>query len=327
MENTTIFAKLPGVMVSAKLVIKNFPEAMAMSKPGKCYSSETFYVGKIPMTLEIYPNGKVSTCENWVHSKTGGVSVGIFNESNENITVMGLFTTEASKMGFIRDVNARNRWGINNFLSHATCANVYKDIDFCLTATIEIAGQDLKVLGKEFAIAAPPEHDYRELLFKQMRDTNFKLIFRGTQMCCHKHILAATSPVFEAMFQGQYKENMENQCAIDVSEKVGRAFIHFMYLGKLDDDILGQEAVALFELGERYNIPALKHLAEGEMLRQLNRNNMLEILTIGRLFNAKTMFETALEMTKANLNWLHSQKDGRKKIEALSQDIKDKLNI
>ena len=324
-ENTTVFAKLPGVMVSATLVIKNFTEATALGEPGMCYSSDTFSVGTVPLCIEVFPNGKKSTCKNWVRKKGGEISVGILNKSDKDITIMGWFTTEAKRMGFIRDVKARQRWGINHFLSHAQCATTYKDKDFRLTATIEVSGKDLKILGKEFTNTGPPEHDYRERLFRQMKNPDFKLLFNGAQAECHKHILAASSPVFGAMLQGQFKENIENQCTIDVPEDIGQAFVHFIYMGKLDKDILKQEAVSLFELGERYDIPALKHLAEGEMLKQLNKDNMLEMLTLGNLFKAKTIFEAALEMTKANLSWINSQEDAQEKMRNLSQDIKNKL--
>ena len=61
------------------------------------------------------------------------------------------------------------------------------------------------------------------------------------------------------------------------------------------------------------------------MLKQLGKDNMLEMLTLGNLFKAKAIFEAALEMTKANLTWINSQEDAQEKLRNLSQDIKSNL--
>ena len=61
------------------------------------------------------------------------------------------------------------------------------------------------------------------------------------------------------------------------------------------------------ELGQKYDVQELKDLAEGEMLKQLDKKNMVMFLYIGDLFNANKVFEAALKMTKANMTWLRNQ--------------------
>ena len=51
----------------------------------------------------------------------------------------------------------------------------------------------------------------------------------------------------------------------------------------------------------------LKDIAEGELLIQLDRKNMVEFISIGHTFNANKILEAALKMTKANMAWLRSQ--------------------
>ena len=58
---------------------------------------------------------------------------------------------------------------------------------------------------------------------------------------------------------------------------------------------------------KRPNVQELKDLAEGELLRQLNRKNMVELVSIGDLHNAHKIFEAALKMTKSNMAWLRNQ--------------------
>ena len=81
----------------------------------------------------------------------------------------------------------------------------------------------------------------------------------------------------------------------------------FIYTGELDEDILKEQAVGFLELGNKYDVQELKDLAEVELLSQLDKKNMVELVSIGDLFNAKKLFETALKMTKANMSWLRSQ--------------------
>ena len=51
----------------------------------------------------------------------------------------------------------------------------------------------------------------------------------------------------------------------------------------------------------------LKDLAEAELMKQLDKKNMVELVYIGDLFNAKKIFEAALKLTKSNMTWLRSQ--------------------
>ena len=157
------------------------------------------------------------------------------------------------------------------------------------------------------AIKVYPNGFGEENLYDQMMDPNFSLVFQGVKVPCHKHVLAATSPVFEAMVVNQHLEAIESTANIELSEEVGRAFAKYMYIGELEEDLLKEHAVAFLELGNKYIVQELKDLAEGEMLKQLNKKNMVRFLSIGDLFNANKIFEAALKMTKANMNWLRSQ--------------------
>ena len=105
----------------------------------------------------------------------------------------------------------------------------------------------------------------------------------------------------------QHLEAIESQANIALSEEVGRAFVRFHYTGELDKDVLQMHAVAFLELGDKYDVQHLKLLSEGQMLRQLDRKNMVEFISIGYHFRADKIFEAALKLTKANMTWLRTQ--------------------
>ena len=51
----------------------------------------------------------------------------------------------------------------------------------------------------------------------------------------------------------------------------------------------------------------MKDMAEKELLSQLEKENMVEMLSIGETYRAKDIFEAALKMTKINMTWLRKQ--------------------
>ena len=219
------------------------------------------------------------------------------------------FITETKTVSFDREVKAKKGWGYGKFISHAECTDAFKEKDFVLTVNVEIPGEGLmKMMGNEDAVA--PKKYCAELcknLHDKMMDTNFTLIFQGAEVPCHKNVLAAASPVFQAMVVNQHLEAIESKANIELSEEVGRAFVKFMYAGELEEDILKEHAIAFLELGNKYIVQELKDLAEQEMLKQLNRRNMVRFVSIGDLFNANKIFEASLKMIKANMTWLRSQ--------------------
>ena len=302
MENITVYAKSASIQASAKLVIKDFVYVMSSSQPGKYYESKSFMVGDTPMAIRVYPNGFSNP------QTTGVVSIILWNNSDSNITVNYQFITDVrsgqKKEG--RVIKAKN--GFGHFLRHAECTDAYKDKDFLVTVNVEVPREDSKLLEEESGDAPKKHCDFVcNNLYEQMKDTNFTLVFNGVEVACHKHVLAAASSVFEAMVENQHLEAIKSKANINLSEEVGSAFVQFIYTGELEEGVLKEQPDAFLELGDKYDMQALKDLAEGELLRQLSKKNMVELMSIGEIFGADKIFEAALKMTKGNMAWLRFQ--------------------
>ena len=119
--------------------------------------------------------------------------------------------------------------------------------------------------------------------------------------------MAAASPVLEAMGENKHREAIESKANIKLSAEAGRAFVRFIYTEKVEVDLLKEHALAFLAMGEMYNMQELKDKAERELLSQLDKENMVVMISIGELFRAKNIFEAALKMTRANMTWLRSQ--------------------
>ena len=143
-------------------------------------------------------------------------------------------------------------------------------------------------------------------VYTNMERTDFTFVFDSQEVPCHRHILAAASPVLRAMVENQHMEaikvlramvgnqHMEviramvgnqlmeaikSKASIELSEEVGRAFVRFIYTGKLDETILKEHAPAFLELGEMYDLQELKDAAEGELVMLLGKKNMVRLLS------------------------------------------------
>ena len=53
-------------------------------------------------------------------------------------------------------------------------------------------------------------------------------------------------------------------------------------------------AAAFLEMGEMYHLQGLKDLAEVELLKQLEKENMVEMISFGKLFRVDGIIEAAL---------------------------------
>ena len=140
-----------------------------------------------------------------------------------------------------------------------------------------------------------------------MENPDFALVFGGEEVPCHKIVLAAASPVFKAMVENKHKEAIEGRANIQFSAEVGRAFMQYIYTSDMPEGLLKEHASAFLAMGELYDFKVLKDMAETELLSQLDKENMVELISIGETFRAENIFEAALRMTKANMAWKQSQ--------------------
>ena len=217
---------------------------------------------------------------------------------------------------------------------------LFKSLFATLTASVDIPGEELKIARSESGEGE--KYCVGKNLYQKMQRSDFTMVFSGAEVPCHKNVLAAASPVFEAMVENQHLEAIESKANIEVSEEVGRAFVKFIYTGEIEEEILKDQAVAFLELGDKYDIQVLKELAEAKLLMLLDKKNMVEFVSLGDHYNANKIFEAALKMTKANMTWLRNQvgaidlkilfsyhdfpqEGGTKKVMELSKEIVEQL--
>ena len=281
MENLTVFdAEASMIQVTGNLVIKKFLKAMHGFKPKEKFESDPFMVGDTPMAIQVYPNGRDGEDE-------GHVSIYLKNQGDTEIKLLKYeLVTDVETLASVscQPVPAGKARGFAKFATHAECAAAYEEKDFVVTAKIEFHGQNIKIPKKE-------KFNVLENVYKKMHRTDFKLVFDGAEVPCHKIILAAASPVFEAMLEDNFKEGIDSRANMDLSclgtrhsEEAGKAFVQFIYVGELQDDLMKEHASSLLAMGEMYDIQELKGHAEAELVSDLTKENMVQMISFAEQY-------------------------------------------
>jgi len=117
---------------------------------------------------------------------------------------------------------------------------------------------------------------------------------------CHKFMLSARSPVFQAMFQSGLAENRAGSVEIgDINPNVMIEMLRYIYSGcTLAVEIFGRELLAC---ADKYQLDKLKNCCEEYLSGTLNVENCIDLLLLGDLNQAKSLKKAALEFFTKNV--------------------------
>ena len=123
---------------------------------------------------------------------------------------------------------------------------------------------------------------------------------------CHKVVLVAASPYFEAMFKSGMKEAMSSK--IELREMTAGTFelvLEFVYTGK--DVITSENVSALLEASSLLQIQALFERCEDLLLNNISTNDCIEIWRLTSVFNSEKIMKKAFQFILANFTTLTEQ--------------------
>jgi Leucine-rich repeat (LRR) protein len=126
-----------------------------------------------------------------------------------------------------------------------------------------------------------------EELWASRRFSDFTIIAGSKKFAVHKSVLGIQSSFFSAVFESDMKERIEGKMEIeDFSAAAIEDFLRFLYTGKIQDK---SNAMQLFELADKYDVQQLKAIAEQTILRNVNDQNSMEVLSFGNLHNSEKL--------------------------------------
>lgn len=129
------------------------------------------------------------------------------------------------------------------------------------------------------------------------------LIVDERKFYVHKLILAARSPVFDAMFKYNMKENILKCIEIsDMDKSVVEQMLHYIYTGKCKCDNLKNLAEGLFVAADKYDLRGLKIRCEKILLENLSEENATRILILAEKYGASKLKSITIRFMVANSN-------------------------
>ncbi len=137
-------------------------------------------------------------------------------------------------------------------------------------------------------------------LLNSKESSDVKLICEGTTFHCHKIVLAARSDMFRRMFS--HVGLKEAQGVVDIADADPDAvakMLSFMYRDKCQS--LGDHAMELLQLSDRYDVPLLKLQCEKWLAENISTTNAIDILNLAYLHSSEQLMEVALNYVALNM--------------------------
>lgn len=128
---------------------------------------------------------------------------------------------------------------------------------------------------------------------------DFHLISDGIRISCHKHMLASSSEVFNAMLANPTSERMSNEVLItDVDPPTLRKMLEFVYT----DDIKKMDGLShkLILAADKYSMGNLKTFTTNFALNNMSVKNVCDFLSLGDLVKSDILIRKAFEFVQAN---------------------------
>ncbi|XP_052004356.1 speckle-type POZ protein-like A isoform X2 [Xyrauchen texanus] len=131
-------------------------------------------------------------------------------------------------------------------------------------------------------------------LWECSRFTDCSLFVGGQEFKAHKSILAARSPVFNAMFEHEMEESKKNRVDItDVEPEVFKEMMGFIYTGKAPN--LEKMADNLLAAADKYALERLKVMCEEALCNSLSVENVADTLILADLHSAEQLKAQAID--------------------------------
>jgi hypothetical protein len=170
------------------------------------------------------------------------------------------------------------------------------------------------------------QDDFEKLVNDQ--ETSDVIVLIGKEeypVYVHKIILAARSPVFNAMFYGTLKKKEANSVKIiDYDKETVLLMLKYIYTGKITTTL--NTCYSLLQIANEYDIPNLQKECSSILLNSISESNCFGFLELANLYNQTELSRKCLEFICYKAETLLSSQDFLELpqptlIQILSQDL------
>lgn len=198
-------------------------------------------------------------------------------------------------------------WGFKKFIRRDFLMDdtngLLPDDKLTIFCEVSVVGETVNVSGQSSCTPVRvPDCRLSEdfgLLFERALYSDVTLSVAGREFQAHKAILAARSPVFNAMFEHEMEERKHNRVEIsDVDQDVFFEMLRFVYTGKVSN--LDKMADELLSAADKYALDRLKVMCEESLCSSLSVENVSEILVLADLHSADQLRTHAIDFINSH---------------------------
>jgi len=118
--------------------------------------------------------------------------------------------------------------------------------------------------------------------------TDVTLKVKDKEFKAHKLILAAASPVFDAMFKEGTREHQESCVNIlDIDSDVFDVFLRYLYSGQVDQ--LDEMVSDLLAAADKYDVQSLREICFHHMVKNISVDTAVDMLALADRYNVETI--------------------------------------
>ncbi|EDV20616.1 uncharacterized protein TRIADDRAFT_50945 [Trichoplax adhaerens] len=137
-------------------------------------------------------------------------------------------------------------------------------------------------------------------LFKTKKFADITFNIGKDQLKAHKAILAARSPVFDAMFKHCMEEQRQGTVDVsDIESDVFEEMIKFIYTGE-EPERIDDLAAEILAAADKYDLQRLKSLCENSISNNLTVENAAKVLIIADMHNSEVLRQNVLEFINSH---------------------------
>jgi speckle-type POZ protein len=296
--------------------IANYSQRKLENGPGKWINSLAFPAhceDDAVFILKFYPQGYVNSGDTEVTNGGKWASLFLKAESSETYTSRVVYDTSHRVELSILDADSetfsshhyhtkipfKGYWGFPKFISLTDHENLVNNLlpndTLTICCRVKSEKEECEMEQHETRIARRKLCEGLALTDDKYADFVFKV--ENEKIAAHKNILAARSPVFDAMFQHDMQENRTNETEItDVTPAAFKALLRFIYTGHCQVRNLAELLVA----ANKYDIQDLKEIFANELRKKLTVDNAVYLLILSDLHQANDLKDGAIRFIIEN---------------------------
>uniref|UniRef100_A0A0R3S6M2 BTB domain-containing protein n=1 Tax=Elaeophora elaphi TaxID=1147741 RepID=A0A0R3S6M2_9BILA len=139
--------------------------------------------------------------------------------------------------------------------------------------------------------------------------SDFTLHVGRSSFKCHKAILSARSPFFQAMFRDQNnQESLSGEVNLeDVTSETMACVLEYIYKDSCSES--SKRTLEILAAADRFCLDRLKNLCQEALVKDLSPNNFCERLRAADMYNASLLKWKILNMLQKHRNYIVDNKD------------------